>query len=217
MNSTEMMMIDWLNLAKLDVPYDLLVTSSMGCGGHGNKKEDDTMIRKYRKQVDGIVLNKENLPIIFEEFLKLKVTRVKYDLDNEEMSVSLVGGEEKCYDFGAVMKFSKDRVEVTYPDCSDYYTAITVWTSGIKGLIGLYTAKNVKNIRLYDTANHHESRIRIDLENGNSFREKLIDTILVFDSEGEFVELVSSPSLSPDIDTDMEKHGYVRVYDESVE
>ena len=209
MNSTEIMMNDWLNLAKLDVPYDLLVTSSMSCGGHGNKKEDDTMIRKYKKQVDGIVLNKENLPIIFEKILKLNVDSVKYDLSNKKLCVGLIGCGEKCYDFGAVMKFSNDSVEVINPD---YYTAITVWDGGIKGLIDLYNAKNVKNIRLYDTANNHEGRIRIDLENGNSFREKLIDTILVFDSEGEFVEIISSKTISPD--NDMKKHGYVRVYDE---
>ena len=176
---------------------------------------DDTMIRKYKKQEDGIVLNKENLPLICDELLKLKITRVKYDIGDEKLWVSLLGGEEKCVDFGAVMKFSKNGINVTYPDCSDYYTAITVWANGIKGLIGLYNAKNVKNIRLYDTTNNHKGRIKIDLENGDSFGEELIDTILVFDSEGEFVELVSSPSLSPD--TDMGKHGYVRVYDESVE
>lgn len=209
MNSTEMMMNDWLNLAKLDVPYDLLFSSSMGCGGHGNKKEDDTMIRKYKKQVDGIVLNKENLPIIFEKILKLNVDSVKYDLSNKKLCVGLIGCGEKCYDFGAVMKFSNDSVEVINPD---YYTAITVWDGGIKGLIDLYYAKNVKNIRVYDTANNHDGRIRIDLENGDSFGEELMDTILVFDGEGEFVELVSNPSVSPNVD--MAKHGYVRVYDE---
>ena len=209
MNSTEMMMSDWLNLAKLDVPYDLLFTSSMGCGGHGNKKEDDTMIRKYKKQVDGIVLNKENLPIIFEKILKLNVDSVKYDLSNKKLCVGLIGCGEKCYDFGAVMKFSKNGVNVTYPDCSNYYTAYGLWYINMGGIEALYDAKNVKNIQLYDTANNHDGRIRIDLENGNSFGEELIDTILVFDSEGEFVELVSSPSLSPD--NDMKKHGYVRV------
>lgn len=215
MNSTEMMMIDWLNLAKLDVPYDLLFTSSMGCGGHGNKKEDDTMIRKYRKQVDGIVLNKENLPIIFEKILKLNVDSVKYDLSNKKLCVGLIGCGEKCYDFGAVMKFSKNGVTVTYPDCSDYYTAYGLWDTNMDGIEALYDAKNVKNILLYDTANNYDGRIRIDLENGDSFVEEYMDAVLVFDSGGEFVEIIPSKAISPD--NDMRKHGYVRVYDEGDE
>ena len=208
MNPTEMMMIDWLNLDKLDVPYDLLVSSSMGCGGHGNKKEDDTMIRKYKKQVDGIEVNKENIPSISEKLVNAGTCAFEWNVKGGELYISEYYDWDFKYEFGQDIRITEEGVSI--PTHKEYEIYILgKYNERMKAFDKLYEAANVKECS-YIVNKPYDWELRLKLkDNPRSNRYNVPNTILVFDDEGYFVEAINYRDSLAFVE--IENKGYVRV------
>lgn len=165
-------------------------------------KEDDTMV-KYVKE-DGIELNKENLPRIFNKLINNPfITHIDVDTDVGFLEIM---NTDTCsrFQFGTKLRITDDWVYKAKKEDKKY---IGCYLHGIKPtnwLNILYDSDNVIGFALNQKTELLEIYTKDD-----KFSIPTRYRVIVFTEDGEFVEVFKS--ITGYIVDDMRKHGYKKV------
>lgn len=172
-----------------------------------NEKEDDIMPLRYKKEI-GMHIIKESIPEISQELAENNITSFMWDIGEEKLIVSH-NGVQKCFDFGERIHITPNKIFDTGTVFYDVYLA---WDSKDGEVFEkLQSAQNVKEFHLTNGLGYSTGMLEVKTKCDDWYEALFNNAIVIFDDDGEFVEILDVETYGCKTHTILRENGYKRV------